>query len=501
MRITDNMRFNTTLRNLFSTQSQYNYLMEKIASQKKVNRASDDPVAATRIINIRQSKAAIEQYMKNVDSGNASISATESTLSGVRKLLDTANEIAIGAMGADAATREISAANIQAIIDSMLSLANTKWGDSYLFSGSKTSTEPFSAVENPPTIGDPVKAGGNVFAGSVSSSAAFTGVADKTYTVKIVAGGNLSAATYQISSDNGTTWGAVKDDLDTGTIYLGDGVKLTFTPGTPVPVDFVTADTFSVATHAATGIIDAPVAVGVNQYTVGGGVVSSGSYFTGDVNKTYAVKITTAGALGTAKYQISTDGGRNWEIETLSDVSGVVNLGDGVRMTFDDAAGTKAFGTNDIFYVNATAPGYYKGDDENLSMTIDRGTNFTYNITGAEAFAKAGGVDIFKTLTALKEALDKNNDSEIYAQRSNIERAGSQILLSQSRCGMKANHLEVVTNNLVQFNETLSFLQSEAQDADITELGVKLLMSETALKTTYAMAARIGEATILNYLK
>jgi hypothetical protein len=53
----------------------------------------------------------------------------------------------------------------------------------------------------------------------------------------------------------------------------------------------------------------------------------------------------------------------------------------------------------------------------------------------------------------------------------------------------------------VQFDETLNFLHSEAQAADVTELGVKLLMSETALKTTYAMAARIGEATILNYLK
>jgi flagellin-like hook-associated protein FlgL len=596
MRITDNMRFNTTLRNLFSTQSQYNYLMEKIASQKKVNRASDDPVAATRIINIRQSKAAIEQYMKNIDSSNTWISSTESTLSGVSKLLDSANKIAIGAMGADAATREIAAANIQAIIDSMFSLANTKWGDSYLFSGSKTSTQPFSTVENQPIIGDPAAAGGNVYAGGVSLGAAFTGLTDKTYQVKIVQGGDLGAATYQISSDLGVTWGAVKDDLDTGTIYLGDGIKLTFTPDT-----FTTDDTFSVNAHADTGIIDAPAAAGGNVYA---GTVSSGSYFTGDVNKTYAVKITTDGILnaggtvitagtlikdidgytgysatdyihlggtdtvgnavsddslvlsdtttvgdllnkiettfgaavtatidaagklklvvvppsnslaveigvknsdGSADntlrfgpaYQFSEDGGRTWNGTDRIMAGDSANLGDGVRMTFDD----DAFGTNDIFYVNATAAGYYQGDDENLSMTITRGTNFAYNISGAEAFTEAGGVDIFQTLTALKTALDDNNDSEIYAQRSNIELAGGQILLCQSRCGMKASHLEVVKNNLVQFDETLNFLHSEAQAADVTELGVKLLMSETALKTTYAMAARIGEATILNYLK
>jgi flagellin-like hook-associated protein FlgL len=316
---------------------------------------------------------------------------------------------------------------------------------------------------------------------------------DKTYTVEIVQDGNLSDATYRIF--DGTTWGAVKGDLDTGTIYLGDGIKLTFTDKDLL---LTSGDMFSVQAHASSRIIDDPIPAADNVYT---GVVSSGAAYTGDVNMTYAVKIIEDGALAAATCQISSDGGRTWNGADLSMAGGSVNLGDGVRMTFDDAAGTKAFGTNDIFYVNATAPGYYKGDDENLSMTIDRGTNFTYNISGAEAFAKVGGVDIFKTLTALKEALDESNDSGIYAQRSNIERAGSQILLSQARCGMKANHLEVVKNNLVQFDETLNFLNSEAQDADITELAVKLLMSETALKTTYAMAARIGEATILNYLK
>ena len=732
MRITDNMRFNTTLRNLFSTQSQYNYLMEKIASQKKVNRASDDPVAATRIINIRQSKAAIEQYMKNVDSGNASISATESTLSGVRKLLDTANEIAIGAMGADAATREISAANIQAIIDSMLSLANTKWGDSYLFSGSKTSTEPFSATFRQARIEAVEQAGNNVFNGTVESSATYSGTTDKRYALKITTGGSLAEATAQISTDGGATWNGTDLSMTGGYINLGDGVTLTLGAGT-----FIEDDIFYIDANAATSVDAEPPPPNppVSNFLHGTVAIDSSVSYSGGADKTYTVQITTGGALAAATAKFSTDGGTTWQNTTADGInlsvagslaggiidlgegvvltfddnngaytfdvndtmeveataadgsvtvgsptvpppgatdffshgtvtstgpysgatdktytieitangdldaatlrfktngggwqttaggidlsvvgamaSGVINLGEGVFLTFDDSGGTKTFtagdtfvvnayaegnvepvepdvdnsllstgtvtssvtysgatnntyvvkitgnkdlwgnaiagvdtaqfstnggrtwsgtipsavgndryinlgdnvkitledavtkifGTNDIFYVNATAPGYYKGDDENLSMTIDRGTNFTYNITGAEAFAKVGGVDIFKTLTALKEALDKNNDSEIYAQRSNIERAGSQILLSQSRCGMKANHLEVVTNNLVQFNETLSFLQSEAQDADITELGVKLLMSETALKTTYAMAARIGEATILNYLK
>ena len=65
---------------------------------------------------------------------------------------------------------------------------------------------------------------------------------------------------------------------------------------------------------------------------------------------------------------------------------------------------------------------------------------------------------------------------------------------------MKANHLEVVKNNLAHFDKTLNALLSEAQDADVTELAAKLLMSETALKASYSMAAKIGESSILDYL-
>jgi len=395
MRITDNMRFNTTVNSLFSTQSQYNDLLEKIASQKKVNRASDDPVAATKIIDIRQGKAANEQYTKNMDSCDSWISATESKLSSAYDLLVTAQEIAVGQATAtsNAVTRQIAAQQVQSLIDEMSSLANAKTGNRYLFSGSQTSTQPFSAVENPATIDDPVSAGDNVYAGAVSKGGAYTGLSNKTYVVKIVQGGDLGAATYRISSDGGKNWGAVNGDLDAGTITLGDGIALTFPSGT--------------------------------------------------------------------------------------------------------------FAKNDLFSVRAYAPGYYQGDDENLSMTINRGTNLTFNISGAEVFTAAGsnGVDVFKTLNDLKDALSDNDVQGISGQLDNLKNAQNQVTLNQSFCGTKANHLEVVKNSLADFDAKLNDLLSVAQDADLADLVTRLSMKEIALQASYSMAAKIRETTILNFLK
>jgi len=399
MRVTENIRFNTMANNLFNAQTQYLDVMEKTASQKKVNRASDDPIAATKIIEIRQGLAANEQYKTNMNNADAWISATESKLSGAYDLLVNAQEIALGqaTATANATTRTIAAQNVQALIDEMASLANAKLGDRYLFSGSLNSTEPFSTTPLGTQIGVAASAGDNTFQGTVTSSGTYTGATNKSYAVKITAGGALAAATYQFSAD----------------------------------------------------------------------------------------------------------GGRTWNGTDLSLAGGSVTLGDGVVLTFDDLAGTSSFGQNDVFHVQAIAGGYYRGNDDAQSLSINRGAALTYNITGAEAFTATGGgsSDVFAALNALKDALNSNDIQGISDQVENLKNAQNQITLNQSLCGAKANHVEVARSNLTELEEKMTSLLSEVQDADMIELATKLSMKELALQASYAIAAKIGDTTILNFLK
>ena len=246
MRVSESMKFSTMIENLYKVQNSYNELMEKMASGKSLNRPSDDPLGMSRVLDYQESKASIEQYSENIDSSKGWLAMSESILSSVNDLLVNAKEIAISQSTATASaeTRSISAVSVEQIIDEMLSLANSQYGDRYLFSGTKTSDVPFSDSEAPATIGTPAAASGNTFDGTVAAGAGpYTGAVNKTYVVKIVTGGNFAAAEYQISDDGGATWGAVRDDLDTGTITLGDGIDLTFTAGT---VDLAADDIFHV---------------------------------------------------------------------------------------------------------------------------------------------------------------------------------------------------------------------------------------------------------------
>lgn len=101
--------------------------------------------------------------------------------------------------------------------------------------------------------------------------------------------------------------------------------------------------------------IEAATASTANQFD--GTITSSGTY-TGTTTRNILMRITEAGDVGTAKFQVSLDGGVTWEADQLTtsatpvDVTGA--LGEGVMVDF--AAGAEGFAVGDEFAVDAFAP-------------------------------------------------------------------------------------------------------------------------------------------------
>ncbi|HEM48966.1 MAG TPA: flagellar hook-associated protein 3, partial [Caldithrix sp.] len=359
IRVSENMKFNTMVNNLFRVQDSYNEFMENMATQKKINRPSDDPIGMSRVLSLRKSKASVEQYSRNIDNCNSWIEITESKLYSVDELLMDAKEITIAQSTATASaeTRSISAVAVQQIIDEMLSLANAKYGDRYLFSGTMMDEAPFSSsYTDNGRIGNFIAAGNNTFDGDVTASGTYAGVP---YVVRIVTGGDLGEATYEVSDDGGNTWGPSSTVPASGTISLPGGLDLTFhNNGTN---QLAAGDTFSLHTVEA-----------AEDNTFDGDVNAGGSY-TGSQNKTFVVKIVDSGSFADATYRVSSDGGKTWGgLESDLD-TGTITLGDGIDLTF--TAGTTDLTADDIFYVNAFTPGYYNGNSEEFSINIGRDTS------------------------------------------------------------------------------------------------------------------------------
>ena len=295
MRVSEGMKFNAITQNLAASQRAYTILMEKSASQKEINRPSDNPIGMSQVLGFRSSRASIAQYQKNIGSCTSWLTMTESQLSSANDLLVRAREIAIAQATATASdeTRDAGAMEVQQIIEQMQSRANVQYNGRYIFAGTRTDQAPF------------------------------------------------------------------------------------------------------------------------------------------DTSNTYT------------------------------------------------------------------------GTDAKLSVQIGKDVNFEYSISGASVFTAHGddSVDIFKTLTDLETALESNDATGISDQLDNLQSSADQVNQNIAECGSRMNRLEAAQNTLADLDLNLTEMISNTEDVDFTELITQLTMKETALQASYSMASRIGNLTILDFLR
>lgn len=153
MRITNRMLAQTTLRGLNANMEKLEKLESELTSGQKIGVPSDDPIGAAASLEFRASLDEIKQYLKNADSANAWLEATDSALDSVTQVLQRARELAVrGASDtATASDRQAIAAEVAQIMDHAINLANSTFADQYIFAGFRVNSAPFASQGDPPT--------------------------------------------------------------------------------------------------------------------------------------------------------------------------------------------------------------------------------------------------------------------------------------------------------------------------------------------------------------
>ena len=70
MRITQNMMYQITRESIFRNQRLLMDMEEQVATQKRINRASDDPQGMIKILSYRETLSKLEQYPRNMTNAN-----------------------------------------------------------------------------------------------------------------------------------------------------------------------------------------------------------------------------------------------------------------------------------------------------------------------------------------------------------------------------------------------------------------------------------------------
>ena len=146
MRISTQLLFESGAARIGDLQSSLLRTQQQIASGRRILTPSDDPVGATRALEITQSQSINTQYGVNRQSAKSTLSEAEGVLSSVTELLQDVRTTTIAAGNGllGDTERGFMATELNARLDQLLGLANSRDAmGNYLFSGFQTDTPAF----------------------------------------------------------------------------------------------------------------------------------------------------------------------------------------------------------------------------------------------------------------------------------------------------------------------------------------------------------------------
>ncbi|MBT8763791.1 flagellar hook-associated protein FlgL [Desulfohalobiaceae bacterium Ax17] len=239
MRVTQSSLYSSIINQLGSSTSKLMELNNQMASQKKIDRPSDDPVGASRILYLRDSLGALGQYRENVDTAKGWLTLADETLLQVNNVLTRFKELAEQAATGTLTDkdREIVSYEARQLFDQMINLANTTYEGKSIFAGHKVDSNAYEK-------------GMMVYAqdGNVEPYLQeISGYSDHSILVQFVGASNSQATVgtdninYRFSRDGGKTWSSNKTitaagpyelDLDGVTVKLREGYQVDLSPET-----------------------------------------------------------------------------------------------------------------------------------------------------------------------------------------------------------------------------------------------------------------------------
>ena len=151
MRITTNMMATLSIADLQQNLAQVNASRDQVSTGLQVQAMSDNPGAASQVMQASSTLRALTQYKTSIQAGTARAQAEETTLDSLTNILSRAKELAIsqGTSTADSSTMAQTKAEVDQLLDEARSLGNTQFENGYLFGGNDSQTLPFPS-DTPP---------------------------------------------------------------------------------------------------------------------------------------------------------------------------------------------------------------------------------------------------------------------------------------------------------------------------------------------------------------
>jgi len=437
MRVSESMRYRLFQTCINKLGQQLTDMEKKISTQKNVNSPSDNPLIFARCVEYDAELSAGGQFNDNLQRLTTLVKMYDTSLSSVEGQLKTLGEMAAGYDTASTSLRQSYVDELKGIIEHLVTVGNTKLGNTYIFGGQQADSAPFR-LNNDYSVTYTVSANGedatSIYVDSTQLGQYGLSGREALYSTAKIAFGNVSNAyqgdiysntdsfAYVINAGNRTMYvNGAAVNLTEG-VYTGNTLaqEIKTRLGADYSVAFDSTTRKFVITNNTTGPVTfnwsnaGATAAGVLGFDAIDSVVASGETEMSDLDtgrKSFMVRIATGGATtgalaSRATYSYSTDGGLTWSAAMSVSTGGA-----------DTTAGDIVIdGTNNTFYRNGTA------------VTLTNGT-YTGAALATEIETQLGaGYSVSYDASTRKFAITNNTGSVVTLNWSNAASNAAGVL-------------------------------------------------------------------------
>ncbi len=145
MRITERLIASQVLEAITDSLGRLGKVQESLATSRRINRPSDDPLGSTLVLRFRAAAAGLEEFQRVTDASQEFLRATGTSLDRVTEILQQAKEIGLrGSSDTMSGSRSTLAEQVNQLLEDLVSQGNIRYADRYVFGGIQTSTPPFT---------------------------------------------------------------------------------------------------------------------------------------------------------------------------------------------------------------------------------------------------------------------------------------------------------------------------------------------------------------------
>jgi len=472
-------------------QTQIAQTQQQISSGLQFSNPAQDPVAATQVMGLQSTLAQTAQYGTTANLAQARLNTESSTLSTVISTLQSVRTLALEGANAttDATTRSTLATQIQGDAASILQLANTQDGTGqYLFSGTATTTTPFSQTGNTVT-----------YAGTQGQRLVQIGADTQ------VADGDSGAAVFlQIPNGNGT-FVAAASGANTGTVTVGSNSitnSASWNAGNP-PYTIAFSNT----------LVTSPASTNTGSATVGASSVTNPATFAAGAPP-FTIAFSAPGV-----YTVTNSAGTQVGSGNNFTPGGTISFA-GAQLTL---AGTPAGGDSFTVSGSTDVPAAYTVTDS-TGATVGSGSytdggsiafngaqltlSGTPNAGDSISVSTSTHQSVFTTLQNLVTALNTPTSgnqagvvNSINLAIQALDQAQNSISNVQAQVGTRLQAIDSQTSTNSSLTLQLQSSVSSLQDLDYAQAATTLNQQMTALQAAQESFAKIEGLSLFNYIQ